>query len=118
MSAWTDDRGNLSRRLASIRPAELHQALTGAAIEGIRHGLPAELLDGYEAARNGRSLGYQLDRARHDSSISTSRLASASGRPDARRNANLTDRRRPSQTIHGRLLRGATKGCQDAWRTR
>ncbi len=92
MSAWTDDRGNLSRRLASIRPAELHQALTGAAIEGIRHGLPAELLDGYEAARNGRSLGYQLDRRQTrlehlDEQIGQCEREAA----NARRNANLTD---------------------------
>ncbi len=92
MSAWTDDRGRLSRRVASIKPAELHQALAGAAIEGFRHGLSAELLDGHEAARNGRSLGYQIDRRQTrlehlDEQIGHCEREVA----NARRNANLTD---------------------------
>ncbi len=92
MSAWTDDRGSLSRRLASIRPAELHQSIARAAIDGIRHGLSADLLDGQEAARTGRSLGYHLDRRQTrlehlDEQIGQCEREAA----NARRNANLTD---------------------------
>ena len=92
MSSWSDDRGPLSRRLASIRPAELHQAVARAAIDGIRNGLAAELLDGYEAARTGRSLGFHLDRRQTrlehlDEQIGQCEREAA----NARRNANLTD---------------------------
>lgn len=42
------DRGPTGQRLASIRPAELHEAIVRSAVTALREGAPTELADGLE----------------------------------------------------------------------
>ena len=92
MTVWSDDRGRVGERVATIRPAELHRAIAEAAARAIRAGVQAELLDGRRAARLGQLLGAGPDRRATRLDYLDERIAEAERRAtNARRNANSAD---------------------------
>ncbi len=90
--AWTNDAGHAADRIASLAPAEVHQAICQAAIDAIRAGLDAELLDGHVVTRADGLIGATRDRRNDRITHLDRELADARRRLDrARANANNED---------------------------
>lgn len=88
-TAWTNDAGRAADRIASVNPAELHRAICQAAVDGIRAGLPAELLDGHTVTRADGLLGAIRDQRGDKLAHLDQEIAAAHRqREQARNNAN------------------------------
>lgn len=86
---WTSDHSDLAERIATIDPAELHEAVVNSAIEALRSGAPCVALDGLEYWRMGDAMKGFTNKAFRRQADLEARLISAREDYDrARKNAN------------------------------